>query len=294
LNKNEKGAKNPALAVLARQGFRFKKELGQHFLFNTFVLEQIADSAGITSGDAVVEAGAGAGSLTAVLAERGAKVYAVELDRSLIPYLESRFQGEPLVSVIRGDVMKLDHDALAGPSYKICANLPYHISTAFVTMAFRRMKGLTSGAVLLQKETADRVTALPGEERYGPLALAAAWFGEVRQVVTLGPEYFTPPPPVDSTVIAFRRQPHGFDADEKVLWQVIRGLFTQRRKTLANGLKSLAPYAPRDGRTWAEILEETGVDHRRRPETLALGEFAAIVTAAGYIRSRFPDGCSSG
>lgn len=274
---------NPILTALARQGFHFKKELGQNFLFNPFILEQIAGCADIGEGDVVIEAGAGAGSLTSSLAARGAKVIAVELDRALIPFLEERFQNEPRVEIIRGDVMKLDLDALAAHRpYRICANLPYHISTAFISMVFRQLKNLEAGAVMLQKEVAEKVTALPGGEAYGPLALAAAWFGSAEKVMTLEPVYFTPPPPVDSAVIAFRRQRQAIGAEEKVLWLVIRGLFNQRRKNLLNGLKSLKPFVPRDGKTWPEALEEAGIDHRRRPETLSLWEFAAIVNAAGY------------
>ena len=356
---------DPTLAALARRGFRFKKELGQHFLLNRFVLEQITDCAGITAGDIVVEAGAGAGSLTEVLAAAGATVVAVELDRSLIPFLRERFLDEPRVRVVHGDIMRLDPDALAaevarsaaatsvvtakanltanyatsatalqvaglqttdaqavsvvkppvtdskasgpqvvGPQaigsrasdsqvvgqqtasapYKICANLPYHISSPFVNRAFRQLVGLDAGAILLQHEVADKLTASPGEEYYGIPALTAVWFGEVRQVMTLGPAYFYPPPQVDSTVVAFRRKPKTFGVEEKALWLVIRGLFNQRRKNLLNGFKSLGALTPRTGESWAAALEAAGIDFRRRPETLSLDEFAAILRAAGYVQ----------
>ncbi|MEL7623710.1 MAG: 16S rRNA (adenine(1518)-N(6)/adenine(1519)-N(6))-dimethyltransferase RsmA [Clostridiales bacterium] len=279
---------HPALAALRRQGFRFKKELGQNFLFNSFILEEIADGAGVTTGDLVIEVGAGAGTLTAELAARGARVKSIELDRSLVPYLRQRFKEEPAVEIIQGDAMKLDLEALAlqegRPTYKIAANLPYHISTPFVTMAFRQLKGLEGGAIMLQKEVADKILASPGDEGYGLLALAAAWYGEVKLLMELEPDYFTPPPPVNSAVITFRRRPPALvDAvEEKALWLVIRGLFNQRRKSLLNGLKSLGAFLPAGGKSWQEVLEEAGIDSRRRPETLALEEFGAIVTIAGY------------
>ena len=275
------GKGDPALKALARRGFRFKKDLGQHFLFNNFVLEQIVEAAAVRAGDLVVEAGAGAGSLTAALAEKGAKVIAVELDRALIPFLSERFKNEPDVEILQGDVMKLDPDALA-PAYKICANLPYNISTPFISKAFLHMQGLEAGAVLLQKEVADKVTALPGQENYGLLALAAARYGETRQVLTLEPGYFTPRPPVDSALVGFRRDPPALGADERALWTVIRGLFNQRRKNLSNGLKSLGTFVPANGISWAEALESAGLDRNRRPETLSLAEFATLVKAAGY------------
>jgi 16S rRNA (adenine1518-N6/adenine1519-N6)-dimethyltransferase len=280
---------NPALTALLRQGFRFKKQLGQNFLFNPFILEEIVAGAGVQAGDLVIEVGAGAGSLTAALAAQGARVKAIELDRSLIPYLRRRFQNEPAVEIIQGDALKLDLDGLSrqagAETYKIVANLPYHISAPFVTLAFRQLRGLESGAIMLQKEVAEKLTARPGEEGYGLFALAAAWYGQVKLVTELAPEYFTPPPPVNSAVIAFRRQPPalGQSVDEKLLWLVIRGLFNQRRKSLLNGLKSLGPVLPAGGKSWREVLDEAGIDSLRRPETLALAEFAAIARAAGWL-----------
>ena len=274
---------DPVLTALVRQGFRFKKELGQNFLFHPFILEQIAECAGIRSGDVVIEAGAGAGSLTAALAATGASVIAVELDRALIPVLRQRFAQNPGVTILQGDILKMDLDSLAeGGTYKLCANLPYHISTAFLSGIFRHTEGLAAGAVLLQKEVANKVTALPGSNNYGLLALAAAWFGDTKQVMRLGPEYFTPPPPVDSAVVAFQRKPNKPDVAEEILWRVIRGLFNQRRKNLVNGLKSLKPLAPRGGEGWAEVLEKAGLDYQRRPETLSLEEFALIARAVDY------------
>ncbi|MCL1848563.1 MAG: 16S rRNA (adenine(1518)-N(6)/adenine(1519)-N(6))-dimethyltransferase RsmA [Clostridiales bacterium] len=274
---------NQTLAELTRQGFRFKKELGQYFLFSPMILERIVDLAGIAAGDTVIEAGAGAGTLTSALAARGAKVKAVELDRALSPYLHNRFQDEELVSIVTGDVLRMDLDALAGvPAYKVCANLPYHISSAFVTMLFRRLQGVESGAVLLQKEAADRVTAQPGQEQYGVLALSAAWYGEVRQAMSIEPDYFYPVPSVESALLVFKRKPRAFDVDEDVLWRMIRGVFNQRRKHLLNGLKSLQPLVPQRASGWAEILEEAGLDYRLRPESLSLEDFAVIVRLAGF------------
>jgi len=179
-----KGAENgltnkgrPELAVLARQGFRFKKELGQNFLFSPFLLGKIAQEAGADPGATIVEIGAGAGSLTAALAARGAKVVALELDRALLPFLKDRFRDSGHVTIVQADVLKTDLDVLAGGPYRICANLPYSISTAFVQAAFLKWKEHEGGAMVLQKEVADKVTARPGQNRYGLLSLADAWYG---------------------------------------------------------------------------------------------------------------------
>jgi len=280
------------LSQLARRKFRFKKELGQNFLFNDFALRQIVDSAGIKPGDFVVEVGAGAGSLTRAIADKRAKVVAVELDRTLIPFLNELFRDEPDVRVARGDIMKMDIDTLIASvfdidkdadqpvPYKICANLPYNISTAFVTRAFRELRRMEAGAVLVQKEVADKITARPGQESYGPLSLAASWYGEVRQAFDLGPEYFTPAPPVFSTLVTFKRERERFTGvNERILWTIIRSLFNKRRKTALSGLRSIKDISPREGASWADVLDSAGIDRARRPETISLDEFALIAAA---------------
>ena len=277
---------NPVQTMLKDRQFKYKKQLGQNFLFNSFILNQIADEGGIEEGDLVIEAGAGAGTLTEVMAARGARVIAVEFDRALMPVLEERFMDEAAVELIQGDVMTLDLDRLARDlgreDYKIIANLPYQISTPFLTRMFRQLEGLTGGAVMVQKEVAMKVTAEPGREGYGMLSLAAAGFGRVELAFVLEPEYFTPPPPVDSAVISFRRQRPKLGADEKALWLMIRGVMNQRRKNIMNGLKSLGAFQPKNGLSWPEVLEVAGISGQCRGETLSLDQFAAIASAAGF------------
>lgn len=277
---------NPVQSMLKNRGFKYKKQLGQNFIFNSFILNQIADEGGVEEGDLIIEAGAGAGTLTEVMASRGARVIAVEFDRALTPILKEQFKDEEAVELIQGDVMSLELDRLAeeagAKEYKIVANLPYQISTPFLTRMFRQLKGLTGGAVMVQKEVAMKVTAEPGEEGYGMLALAAAAFGQVELAFVLEPGYFTPPPPVDSAVIAFRRCRPELGVEDKALWLLIRGVMNQRRKNILNGLKSLGAFQPKNGLTWPEALEEAGISREVRGETLSLEEFADIVRAAGY------------
>ena len=276
-------------AELIRGGFRPKRELGQNFLLNRFALEQIVDCAGIEPGDLVIEAGAGTGSLTDVLVERGARIVAIELDSRLIPYLSSKYRGIENVRIIHGDVQKQDIDTLAScfctdtqPTklsplpYKICANLPYGISTAFITRAFRELRALCMGAFLVQKEVAQKLIALPGQEGFGMLTLAANRFGEVRSELSLGPEYFTPPPPIDSTVISFRRRVFDPSVDEQTLWRIIRSSYNHRRKSLLNGLKAAGLSGPGPKIDWGQILAKADIDGRRRPETLSLDEYMTI------------------
>ena len=273
---------NPILKELKSRGFRFKKQLGQNFLFHPFVLSQIVEAAEVGPEDTVIEIGAGAGTLTEALAQKGAQVVAIELDKALLPLLFKRFADNPRVTIVEGNALRMDLGQWA-ESYKVVANLPYHISTPMLTRLFRELRGVSGGAVMVQKEVAEKVTAKAGRAGYGMLALAAFAYGHVEQVMTLSPEYFVPPPPVDSAVLAFRRQPPTLPAEEGPLWQVIRGVLNQRRKSLTNGLKSLNAPVPKEGKTWVDVLAEAGIDGSRRGETLTLEEFAAITAAAGYF-----------
>jgi 16S rRNA (adenine1518-N6/adenine1519-N6)-dimethyltransferase len=276
-----------ALDLLKARKFKFKRQMGQNFIFNRWILNQIADYADIRSGESVVEVGAGAGTLTEVLAERGAKVLAVELDRSLMPVLQTRLKEFGNVQLLQGDVMAMDLDqatrqmGLEWP-YKIVSNLPYQISTPFLTMVFRQLKGVSEGVIMVQKEVALKVIAQPGTENYGMLSLGAAWFGQAEIVCELEPEYFTPAPPVDSAVLKIKRIPNKLGVEERALWTLIRGVMNQRRKNLLNGLKSLGGFVPRTGTTWSEVLEQAGISGQVRGETLSLDQFAAIVRMAGF------------
>ena len=276
-----------ALDLLKARKFKFKRQMGQNFIFNRWILNQIADYADIRSGESVVEVGAGAGTLTEVLAERGAKVLAVELDRSLMPVLQTRLKEFENIQLMQGDVMAMDLDqttrqmGLEWP-YKIVSNLPYQISTPFLTMVFRQLKGVSEGVIMVQKEVALKVIAQPGTENYGMLSLGAAWFGQAEIVCELEPEYFTPAPPVDSAVLKIKRIPNKLGVEERALWTLIRGVMNQRRKNLLNGLKSLGGFVPRTGATWSDVLEQAWISGQVRGETLSLDQFAAIVRVAGF------------
>ena len=134
---------------------------------------------------------------------------------------------------------------------------------------------------MLQREVAAKIAARPGDEGYGPLSLAAAMFGEIEIVITLEPHVFFPRPPVTSAVVAFRRKPPALDVPSATLWTAIKGLFNHRRKTIANGVKSLGAFV-KNGESSAAIIAQAGLAQERRPETLSLQEFAAIVKACGY------------
>ncbi|MDR1193590.1 MAG: 16S rRNA (adenine(1518)-N(6)/adenine(1519)-N(6))-dimethyltransferase [Peptococcaceae bacterium] len=304
------------LADLRRQGFVFKKRLGQHFLLHRLILDQIADGAAIEPSDLVIEIGAGAGTLTEVLAERARRVLAIELDRDLVPFLRARFAANPQVEILAGDALDMDIDQLAAdaagageavadevaagkaasgevaagspagagqprqPVCKIAANLPYQISAPFLTGVFRRWRSVAGGVVTVQKEVAKKIIARPGEEGYGLLSLAAAWYGQAEIILELPPAYFTPPAPVDSAAVAFRRRRETPAVEEQALWRLIQAALGQRRKTLGNALKSLTDPGSLKGMDWRQAANAAGIDLCRRGETLSLDEFIALAQAA--------------
>lgn len=273
--------------LLKARNFKYKRQMGQNFIFNRWLLNQIADYAEIKPGESVVEVGAGAGTLTEVLAQHGAKVLALELDRSLMPILQTRLKDCETVQLLQGDVLSMDLDQVTRQMglewpYKIVSNLPYQISTPFLTMVFRQLKGVSEGVIMVQKEVAQKVIAQPGTEHYGMLSLGAAWFGQAEILCELEPQCFTPAPPVDSAVLKIKRCSNQLGVEERALWTLIRGVMNQRRKNLLNGLKSLGGFVPRTGAAWSEVLEQAGISGQCRGETLSLDQFAAIVRAAGF------------
>lgn len=275
------------LDLLKSRRFKFKRQLGQNFITNSFILNHIVDFAELVPNNMVVEVGAGAGTLTEVIAQREAQVLAIELDRSLIPILQLRLKDYSNIEVLQGDVLSLDLDQIVKERghtapYKIVANLPYQISKPFLTCVFRQLKGLSDGVILVQKEVAQKVVAQPGTEGYGMLSLAAAWFGECSIVLELEPEFFTPAPPVDSALLRIQRRPNLLAVDEQALWTLIRGVLNQRRKTLLNGLKSLGGFQPKQNMSWQEVLEISGIPGNCRGEELSLEQFALIIRTAGY------------
>jgi 16S rRNA (adenine1518-N6/adenine1519-N6)-dimethyltransferase len=281
------GKEDPVLALLKARGFKFKKQFGQNFIFNSWILNQIVDFAELVPNDIVVEVGSGAGTLTEVIAMRQAQVISIELDKNLIPILQQRLKAYPQVHLIQGDVMSLDLDQVVKDHkltwpYKIVANLPYQISTPFLTMVFRHLQGVSDGVVLVQKEVANKVVAKPGTEGYGMLSLAAAWFGECSVVYELEAEYFTPAPPVDSALLRIKRLPNKLGVEEKALWTLIRGIMNQRRKNLLNGLKSLGSFQPKNDMQWQDALAAAAIPGSCRGEELSIEQFADIVKAAGY------------
>ena len=236
---------NPAVirALLERHGFSFSKALGQNFLINPGVCPKMAQL-GIDSPDwGALEIGAGVGVLTQELARRAAKVAVVEIDQRLLPVLEESLAEYENVSVILGDVMKVDLPALLKEQFGdrpvcVCANLPYYITSPILMMLLEQRLPLQAITVMVQKEAAARLCAQPGNRECGAVTFAVRYYSTPRQLFPVSRGSFFPAPKVDSAVIRLDIHPnpdYGVK-DEKLLFTAVRAGFGQRRKTLANPL----------------------------------------------------------
>ena len=275
------------IGILQKYDFTFQKKFGQNFLIDTHVLDKIIRAAQITGEDLVLEIGPGIGTMTQYLAQAAGKVVAVEIDKNLIPILSDTLDGYDNVTVINEDILKMDIRELArkehdGKPVKVVANLPYYITTPIIMGLFENHVPVESITVMVQKEVADRMQARPGSKNYGALSLAVQYYAEPYIVANVPPNCFMPRPKVGSAVIKLTR--HSISPvevkDEKLMFDIIRASFNQRRKTLANGLNNSDRLSvPKE--MIAEAIERLGKDPSVRGEALTLEEFAALSNEIG-------------
>ena len=270
------------IEILNKYKFVFQKKFGQNFLIDEHVLGKIIRSAEITEDDFVVEIGPGIGTLTQYLAASAREVAAIEIDDALIPILEDTLSTYDNVTVIHEDVLKVDLCKLAeekngGKPIKVVANLPYYITTPIIMGLFENHVPVESITIMVQKEVADRMKTGPGSKDYGALSLAVQYYAKPELVANVPPNCFMPRPRVGSAVIRLTRHTEApVEAeDEKLMFQIIRASFNQRRKTLVNGLGN-APelHIPKEMTT--EVLDEMGLSASVRGEALTLAQFAEL------------------
>lgn len=261
--------------ILKTFHLRASKRMGQNFLIDGAIVRGIVEAAEIAPGDRVLEIGPGIGTLTQGLAEAGAQVVAVELDRKLPEVLAHTLQGYDNVRIHQGDILRVDLRELMGEgSYKVVANLPYYITTPILMTLLERRLPITKIVTMVQKEVAERMTAPPGGKDYGALSVAVQYYTEPEILLEVPPNSFLPAPEVDSVVIScrLRESPVVQVRDEKVFFRVVRAAFGQRRKTLSNALRG----AGFEKGSVQKALAQAEIDSARRGETLSLEEFARL------------------
>jgi len=250
-----------------------KKSLGQNFLKDHYYLKKIADAAQVCPEDQILEIGPGLGHLTRELAKRVKKVVAIELDRRLIPLLHKKFETYQNVEIIHADALEYAYEAMNG-QWKVVANLPYYLSSPIIQKLIVEHSTFTSLTLMLQREVAERISALPGGKDYGYLSVFVQLYAAPRIAFNVPPEAFSPKPRVESTVITLviRDHPCVFLEDEVFFVRVVKTAFSQRRKTLRNALKQLDITQEKMN----AVISETSIDLRRRAETLTIEEFGRL------------------
>lgn len=279
------------IAVLQKYNFNFQKKFGQNFLIDTHVLNKIICSAEISKDDMVLEIGPGIGTMTQYLAQAAGKVFAVEIDKNLIPILKDTLDGFDNVTVLNQDILKVDIAKLAeqenaGRPIKVAANLPYYITTPIIMGLFEKHVPLKSITVMVQKEVADRMQVGPGTKDYSALSLAVQYYAKPYIVANVPANCFMPRPKVGSAVIRLDRyetSPVQVD-DEKLMFRIIRASFNQRRKTLVNGLKNSQELHYEKEQLEAAV-SSLGKGLGVRGEALTLDEFAALSNSLARERS---------
>ncbi len=270
------------IEILKKYEFSFQKKYGQNFLIDTHVLDKIIRAAEISSDDFVLEIGPGIGTMTQYLAEAAREVAVVEIDDKLIPILEETLKEYENVTIIHGDILKVDIEGLVqeknqGRPVKVVANLPYYITTPIIMGLLEGSAPVDSITVMVQKEVADRMKVGPGTKDYGALSLAVQYYARPEIVANVPPNCFIPRPKVGSAVIRLTRHqtPPVQVQDEDFLFRIIRASFNQRRKTLVNSLNN-SPELQLTKEQVTKALEQMGLPVAVRGETLTLEQFAEL------------------
>ena len=275
---------NDIKALLGRHGFRFSKSMGQNFLIQGWVPQDIADASGADETCGALEIGPGIGPLTVQLARRAGRVAAIELDRDLLPILAETLSPFDNVTVIPGDAMKLDLAALAAEQFPgltpvACANLPYNITTPVIT-ALIEAGCFASITVMIQREVAKRICADPGTADYGAFSLFCQYYTQPEYLFEVPPKCFLPAPKVTSAVIRMvpRSEPVQTLVEDDFFFRVVRASFAQRRKTLLNGLS--AAFGDRLSKDQLrQAIADAGLPVGVRGERLGIQEFALLARA---------------
>ncbi len=252
-----------------------KAKLGQNFLVDHSARVRIVEALGDISEKNVVEIGPGKAAITEILAQKARKLIAVELDSELARNLEQHFAGTK-VEVMEQDILTVDLASLRHGEEKllIVGNLPYYITSDILLHIFRYHDAVSRAVVMMQREVADRVAAIPGSRDYGLLSATTQLYARVEKLMTLPPGAFSPPPQVHSSVIRLTLSPRfeelGVDADGFIVF--LRSCFAQKRKTLLNNLRAAGFAQP----SIAQAADAAAISLQTRAEALPLEAMAAL------------------
>ena len=277
--KKSPGLLTETKILLRRHKLRQKKRYGQNFLVDDFVQRNILDTASLKRDETVLEIGAGLGALTLPMAKRAKEVIALEFDRKCCDILNDLLRDYKNVRVIKEDALRFDYDSIKEP-YKVVANLPYYISTPLLIKLLGYRKRITEMILMFQKEIADRITASCGTRDYGLLSVMVQYYTDASLCFTVSKESFMPSPKVDSAVVRLRflDSPRVMVRDEALFFGLVKASLAYKRKTLWNNLKRAGSMRLDTG-LLNKVLERTGIDPKRRGETLNLEEYAKLTHA---------------
>lgn len=262
--------------LLNQYGLRANKKLGQNFLINQQVIEEIIEKSEITSNDVVLEIGPGLGSLTKALLKNAKKVIAVELDENMIDLLRNRFQDENL-EIIHDDILKINLFSIIEKygKIKVVANLPYYITTPIIMRLLEEKYPIETITVMVQKEVGDRLCAKSGDREIGAVTYGVNYYSNVKKIIDVPKEDFLPVPEVDSCVLKFDilQKPPVNVKDEKKFFRLIKSAYTQRRKTISNSLAA-GEFSKEEV---AKALTDLNINPKSRAEDLSIQDFANLI-----------------
>ncbi len=273
--------------IIERHGFTFKKSLGQNFLIDLNILNNIVDVGEVTEKTGVIEVGPGIGSLTEQIARRAGKVVAFELDDRLLPILEETLAPYEHVEVIHQDILTVDIEQIVEHHFSECeeivviANLPYYVTTPIIMSFIEAEAPIDRIVMMMQKEVAERMTAQPSTKAYGSLSVAVQYEMDATIAMIVPPTVFVPKPNVDSAVLKLTRKKEKIAnvIDRAFFFKVVRGSFVQRRKTLFNNLQTSLQDGKKRKAEIRTACEAANIEPSRRGESLTIQEFVELANA---------------
>lgn len=265
--------------IINKYDFYFSKSLGQNFLIDGNIVRNIVNKANITKDDYVLEIGPGIGTLTEELALNAKKVVAVELDKNLLPILDETLKNYDNIEIIYGDILKIDLEKLVeeridNKRIKVVANLPYYVTTPIVARLLEKELNLDSITVMVQKEVAERMAAIPGSKAYGSLSVFVNFYTSPKIILKAPKTVFMPQPKIDSSVIKLDIKMDLPEIDKEQFFKVVKAAFSKRRKTIINSLSSYG--FKLDKEDFKKALEEAKIPQDTRAENISVEDFIKL------------------